>query len=138
MFSIPYYVTLYNVVLCYIIIFHVRLCNVIIFSFSFLLSFFLSSIFKWWRVSICQFIDIIPSSIKKVKFVVDSGYVKQNAYDPVRHMDSLIVVPISQVREIEKIKRKYNIITNSNYNIFSNNDDNNNNNIDTENNNYIH
>ena len=34
---------------------------------------------------------------EKVRFVVDSGYVKQSAYDPVRHMDSLVIVPISQV-----------------------------------------
>ena len=40
---------------------------------------------------------------EKVRFVVDSGYVKQSAYDPVRHMDSLVVVPISQVTDYNKI-----------------------------------
>ena len=36
-----------------------------------------------------------PSSY--LRFVVDSGYVKQKTYDPSRHMESLVVVPISRV-----------------------------------------
>ena len=45
----------------------------------------------------------IKNENEKVRFVVDSGYVKQSAYDPVRHMDSLVVVPISQVTDYNKI-----------------------------------
>lgn len=32
-----------------------------------------------------------------VKFVIDCGYVKQKTFDPSRHIESLVVVPISQV-----------------------------------------
>lgn len=35
-------------------------------------------------------------TIDGIVYVVDSGYVKQNQYDPERHMSNLIVVPISQ------------------------------------------
>ena len=41
----------------------------------------------------------------KVRFVVDSGYVKQKTYDPTRHMESLVVVPISQVAAQQRAGR---------------------------------
>lgn len=37
-------------------------------------------------------------TVPQVRFVVDSGYVKQKAYDPSRGMESLVVVPSSKVR----------------------------------------
>lgn len=39
------------------------------------------------------------------RYVVDCGYVKQKTYDPVRHMESLIVVPISQVGAMQRAGR---------------------------------
>lgn len=39
-------------------------------------------------------------TVPDVRFVVDCGYVKQTVYDPERHVESLVVVPISQVSEI--------------------------------------
>lgn len=36
-------------------------------------------------------------TVPHVRFVIDSGFIKQKAYDPDRHMESLVVVPISQV-----------------------------------------
>jgi ATP-dependent RNA helicase DHX8/PRP22 len=36
-------------------------------------------------------------TVPGVKYVVDAGYVKQKAYDPVRRIESLVVVPISKV-----------------------------------------
>ena len=40
---------------------------------------------------------IPPPPSSYLRFVVDSGYVKQKTYDPSRHMESLVVVPISRV-----------------------------------------
>ena len=37
-------------------------------------------------------------TVPQVRFVVDSGYVKQKAYDPSRGMESLVVVPSSKVQ----------------------------------------
>ena len=36
-------------------------------------------------------------TVPDVRYVIDSGYVKQKVYDPLKHMESLIVVPISKV-----------------------------------------
>lgn len=36
-------------------------------------------------------------TVPGVRFVIDPGYVKQKTYDPTRRMESLVVVPISQV-----------------------------------------
>jgi HrpA-like RNA helicase len=36
-------------------------------------------------------------TVPHVRYVVDCGYVKQKTFDPDRHMEALIVVPISQV-----------------------------------------
>jgi ATP-dependent RNA helicase DHX8/PRP22 len=40
-----------------------------------------------------------------VRYVIDSGYVKQKTFDPSRHMESLIVVPISQVSSQQRAGR---------------------------------
>jgi len=37
-------------------------------------------------------------TVPQVRYVIDCGYVKQKTYDPERHLESLIVVPISQVK----------------------------------------
>jgi HrpA-like RNA helicase len=37
-------------------------------------------------------------TVSNVRFVVDSGYVKQKTYNPDKHIESLVVVPISKVR----------------------------------------
>ena len=47
---------------------------------------------------VCTNIAETSITVPSVKFVIDSGYVKQKTYDPVRHMESLLVVPISKVR----------------------------------------
>ncbi|KAJ1437260.1 P-loop containing nucleoside triphosphate hydrolase protein, partial [Ochromonadaceae sp. CCMP2298] len=42
---------------------------------------------------------------EKVRYVVDAGYVKQKAYDPVRGMESLVVVPASKVACLQRAGR---------------------------------
>lgn len=44
-------------------------------------------------------------TVPNIRFVIDCGYVKQKAYDPTRHMESLIVVPISQVSSQQRAGR---------------------------------
>lgn len=44
-------------------------------------------------------------TVPNVRFVIDSGYVKQKTYDPDRHIESLIVVPISQVAAKQRAGR---------------------------------
>ena len=46
---------------------------------------------------VCTNIAETSITVDNVRFVVDSGYVKQKTYDPNRHMESLVVVPISRV-----------------------------------------
>ena len=46
---------------------------------------------------VCTNIAETSITVPGVKFVIDCGYVKQKTYDPVRHMESLLVVPISKV-----------------------------------------
>lgn len=44
-------------------------------------------------------------TVPGVRFVVDPGYVKQKTYDPARRMESLVVVPISQVAAQQRAGR---------------------------------
>ena len=44
-------------------------------------------------------------TVPHVRYVVDTGYVKQKVYDPSRHMESLVVVPISQVSAEQRAGR---------------------------------
>jgi ATP-dependent RNA helicase DHX8/PRP22 len=44
-------------------------------------------------------------TVPNVRFVVDSGFVKQKTYDPARHLESLVVVPISQVAAAQRAGR---------------------------------
>lgn len=44
-------------------------------------------------------------TVPGVRFVIDPGYVKQKTYDPARRMESLIVVPISQVAAQQRAGR---------------------------------
>jgi hypothetical protein len=39
------------------------------------------------------------------RFVVDCGFVKQKTYDPARHIESLVVVPVSQVAAQQRAGR---------------------------------
>lgn len=44
-------------------------------------------------------------TVPDVRFVVDPGYVKQKTYDPARRMESLVVVPISQIAAQQRAGR---------------------------------
>lgn len=44
-------------------------------------------------------------TVPGVRFVIDPGYVKQKTYDPARRMESLVVVPISQVASQQRAGR---------------------------------
>lgn len=44
-------------------------------------------------------------TVPGVRFVIDPGYVKQKTYDPTRRMESLVVVPISQVAAQQRAGR---------------------------------
>lgn len=44
-------------------------------------------------------------TVPGVRFVIDPGYVKQKTYDPSRRMESLVVVPISQVASQQRAGR---------------------------------
>ena len=44
-------------------------------------------------------------TVPNVRFVVDSGFVKQKTYDPARHLESLVVVPISRVAAAQRAGR---------------------------------
>lgn len=44
-------------------------------------------------------------TVPGVRFVIDPGYVKQKTYDPARRMESLVVVPISQVAAQQRAGR---------------------------------
>ena len=44
-------------------------------------------------------------TVPDVHYVIDSGYVKQKTYDPSRHMESLIIVPISQISSQQRAGR---------------------------------
>lgn len=44
-------------------------------------------------------------TIPHIRFVVDSGYVKQKAFDPVRKIEALIVVPVSKVSAQQRAGR---------------------------------
>lgn len=44
-------------------------------------------------------------TVPHVRFVVDSGYTKQKTFDPARSMESLVVVPISQVSSDQRAGR---------------------------------
>ena len=53
------------------------------------------------------YLTMILPSVKSYlyRYVVDSGYVKQKTYDPERHLESLVVVPISQVSAQQRAGR---------------------------------
>ena len=44
-------------------------------------------------------------TVPNVRFVIDTGYVKQKAYDPTRRMEALVTVPISQVAAQQRAGR---------------------------------
>lgn len=44
-------------------------------------------------------------TVPHVRYVVDAGYVKQKVYNPQRGMESLVVVPISQVAAQQRAGR---------------------------------
>ena len=50
-------------------------------------------------------ITIITYPLLQVRYVIDCGFVKQKTYNPLRHMESLIVVPISQVSAQQRAGR---------------------------------
>ena len=50
------------------------------------------------KIIVCTNIAETSVTVPHVRFVIDCGYVKQKTYDPSRHLESLLVVPISQVR----------------------------------------
>jgi HrpA-like RNA helicase len=44
-------------------------------------------------------------TVPNIRFVVDSGFVKQKMYDPQTHMDALVVTPISQAAATQRAGR---------------------------------
>ena len=44
-------------------------------------------------------------TVPQVRFVVDAGYVKQKTFDPMRGMESLVVVPISKTAALQRSGR---------------------------------
>lgn len=54
---------------------------------------------------VCTNIAETSVTVPHVRYVVDAGYVKQKAYDPDRHLESLVVVPVSQVAAQQRAGR---------------------------------
>ena len=44
-------------------------------------------------------------TVPNVRYVIDPGFVKQKAYDPSRHIESLVIVPVSQVSAQQRAGR---------------------------------
>ena len=44
-------------------------------------------------------------TIDGIKYVIDPGFVKQNSYNPRSGMESLIITPISKVRQQHRVVR---------------------------------
>jgi ATP-dependent RNA helicase DHX8/PRP22 len=44
-------------------------------------------------------------TVPHVRYVVDCGFVKQKTYDPTRHLESLVVVPVSQTAAQQRAGR---------------------------------
>lgn len=59
------------------------------------------------RVQVVVATNIAETSVTVpgVRFVIDPGYVKQKTYDPARRMESLVIVPISQVAAQQRAGR---------------------------------
>eukprot|EP01041_Mallomonas_annulata_P006647 gene6647-13457_t len=60
---------------------------------------------NWRKVVVATNIAETSVTVPHVRYVVDAGYVKQKVYDPSRHMESLVVVPISQVSAEQRAGR---------------------------------
>lgn len=58
-------------------------------------------------------------TVPNVRFVVDAGYVKQKTFEPTRAMESLIVVPISQVSSNQRAGRAGRTASGSCYRLYS-------------------
>ena len=58
-------------------------------------------------------------TVPHVRFVVDSGYTKQKTFDPLRSMESLVVVPISQVSSDQRAGRAGRTAPGSCYRLYS-------------------
>lgn len=59
----------------------------------------------WAQVVVATNIAETSVTVPGVRFVIDPGYVKQKTYDPARRMESLVIVPISQVAAQQRAGR---------------------------------
>ena len=57
------------------------------------------------KLIFCTNIAETSLTINNVRYVIDSGYIKQKSYNPKTNIDSLAIVPISKVQAVQRLGR---------------------------------